>query len=249
MIDITASRRESARIQIDRIKTYWQEFWFELKDFHDRRCYLELGYATFLDCINKELGLSEVHVYRLIDAANVRLEIETQPGVSAAGLTERQARELKALPPDERAAIARDVDFSQVSTKQLRQVIKERSTLRLPPPKTQETADADWQKIESYAPPPYIQGNAERYVPLSFAPPPVHAEDEGFGDWFDEVADVALSAFDPAWLNYPDVTTLQVRERYAPALRERYSADWWEENRATLLLMGQLIVLLASMPS
>ena len=40
---ITVLTEAEARAQISRIKGHWQAFWFELKDFHERKGWLPLA--------------------------------------------------------------------------------------------------------------------------------------------------------------------------------------------------------------
>jgi hypothetical protein len=120
---------DEARACLDRVKGHWQNFWFELKDFHDRRGWKGLGYDTFKECIERELGVSEVHFYRLLKAAELRLaladalEDSTNPGVSLDAMTERHARELAPLPRDAQLEIARRVDFRTTSAAELSGIV------------------------------------------------------------------------------------------------------------------------------
>jgi site-specific DNA-methyltransferase (adenine-specific) len=118
-----------ARAQLQRIKGHWQAFWFELKDFHDRRLWLALGYESgyrgFLACVKAELDIGPAHAYRLIEAAGIREELGIIPGDNASEATERQLRELKPLPAPVRLEIAQRIDFAATPVRELRQIVKQ----------------------------------------------------------------------------------------------------------------------------
>lgn len=121
----TSLTESEAREQIKRIKGHWQAFWFELKDFHDRQGWLALGYDTFEDCVDKELGISKVHAYRLIAAATMREELASNPGVTLELASERQLRELKPLEPEQRLEVARRIDFATTPVREVREIVRE----------------------------------------------------------------------------------------------------------------------------
>ena len=87
--------------------------------------------------------MSERRAYQLLDAAEIRTQLTTEPGFSTDQMTERQARELKVLPSEQRVEVARAVDFAEVSVRDLKRIIRERK----------ETARVE-RKIECETPPP-----------------------------------------------------------------------------------------------
>lgn len=130
-----------ARAQLQRIKDNWQSFWFELKDFYDHHRWIELGYDTFAACVESELRLSARRAFQLIDAAIVRESLSNEPGFVASDMNERQARELKVLPPAARVDVANVIDFATTSVRDLRNLVRsaqaqiaERQAERPPPP-------------------------------------------------------------------------------------------------------------------
>jgi hypothetical protein len=123
-----------ARTCLERIRTHWQQFWSEVKSFHDRQGWVALGYETFAACIEQELRLSRSHTYRLLQAAEVRWELQAAlagsclPGeTSLEHMTERHARELARLEPGARAVVARDVDFQRASASDVRALVDQRA--------------------------------------------------------------------------------------------------------------------------
>lgn len=101
-----AALARSAREQLERIKGHWQEFWFELEDFHGHERWTALGYSSFKKCVEAELGISGAHAYRILEAAAVVTALRSHPGVTTATLTEKQARALVPLKeePEQMAA-------------------------------------------------------------------------------------------------------------------------------------------------
>ena len=72
----------------------------------DRKGWKALGYDSFKDYGEKELGYKERHIYELVDAAEISLQI----GYSAEDCAKAQPKEthlrpLKSVPEDERKAI------------------------------------------------------------------------------------------------------------------------------------------------
>jgi hypothetical protein len=122
---------QQARACLDRLKDHWQAFWFELRAFHEGKGWLALGYSSFKACVEQELGMSERHAYRLLEAAGV-YERLTDHAVSTENLTEYHARQLVPLPPTEQRAVwadavATDPD-GKPSVRDLRRLVKERAT-------------------------------------------------------------------------------------------------------------------------
>lgn len=138
-----------ARAQMQRMKEHWQAFWFELKDFHEHKGWLPLGYTSFKACVEQELGMSEVHAYRLLEAANMRAELGTNPGVSIDMVTERQLRELKPLEPEQRIEVARQIDFGNTSVREVREIVEQ---VKNPAHVSYNSGNNEW-----YTPAEYIE--------------------------------------------------------------------------------------------
>lgn len=77
-----------------------------LLDMRDRKGWKALGYESFKEYGEKELGYQEAHIYRLVDAAEMSLQIGYSPIGESKQPSESQLRPLKAVPEDERKAMA-----------------------------------------------------------------------------------------------------------------------------------------------
>lgn len=77
-----------------------------LLDMRDRKGWKALGYESFKDYGEKELGYQEAYVYRLVDAAEISLQLGYSPD-SPIGESPKEThlRPLKSVPEDERKAI------------------------------------------------------------------------------------------------------------------------------------------------
>ena len=71
----------------------------------DRQGWKALGSESFKAYGEKELGYQEAHIYRLVEAAEVSLQIGYSPIGESAPPAESQLRPLKAVPEEERKAI------------------------------------------------------------------------------------------------------------------------------------------------
>ena len=91
--------RETDRL----IKRHINTTRYLLLDMRDRKGWKALGYESFKEYGEKELGYEERHIYRLVDAAEIGIQIGTDQLDSQP--TESQLRPLKSVPEDERKAI------------------------------------------------------------------------------------------------------------------------------------------------
>lgn len=124
---------DEARAQISRLKYHWEQFWFELKDFHANKRWTALGYTSFKACVESELGLSERRAYQILQAAEVHEDIVTERAFSngqstspTVHITEYQARVLAPLPSETRREIAREVDVESLSASELKALLRKR---------------------------------------------------------------------------------------------------------------------------
>jgi site-specific DNA-methyltransferase (adenine-specific) len=128
------------------IKAHYQDFWRYLKEFHDRQGWGVLGYASFKECIQQEFAFTPRRAYQLLDALEVVTTLASEPGFTPgqlAAITERQARELKPLPPPLRVTIAQQVDFTATPVRELHRIVRrakaaivEQRPARVAPPPT-----------------------------------------------------------------------------------------------------------------
>ena len=94
--------RETDRL----IKRHINTTRYLLLDMRDRKGWKALGYESFKDYGEKELGYQEAYVYRLVDAAEISLQLGYSPD-SPIGESPKEThlRPLKSVPEDERKAI------------------------------------------------------------------------------------------------------------------------------------------------
>ena len=76
-----------------------------LLDMRDRKGWKALGYESFKDYGEKELGYKETRIYQLVDAAEISLQLGYDSTIVESTPKESQLRPLKAVPEDERKAI------------------------------------------------------------------------------------------------------------------------------------------------
>mgnify|MGYP001572363411 CR=1 FL=1 len=150
---LVAMTEEEARTQIQRIKSHYQSFWFQLSEFHNRKGWLALGYSSFKACVETELGLSERRAYQLLDAASIRTDLDTEHMFSIDQATEGQLRELKALEPEQRVEVARQIDFASTSVREVREIVNE---VKSPAHVSYNSGNNEW-----YTPSEYIEAARE----------------------------------------------------------------------------------------
>jgi hypothetical protein len=131
-----------ARQCLDRIRAGLISVATEVRRFHDGEGWRALGYLTFEECVGRELGISKQHGYRLLEASHIREELAHSLPASNIDVTsfqpsDTQLLELLPLPANRRVEIARQVDFSTKTVRELRQIVREaKATLDI---KVQET--------------------------------------------------------------------------------------------------------------
>jgi len=81
-----------------------------LSEIQHGRLYREQGFATFAAYCQKRWGWGRAHAYRLIDAAQVSRNLSP---TGDSPMTERQARELASLPPEQQREVAASLDFGR----------------------------------------------------------------------------------------------------------------------------------------
>ena len=96
---------EEARETDRLIKRHINTTRYLLLDMRDRKGWKALGHESFKEYGEKELGYQEAHIYRLVEAAEVSLQIGYSPIGESSPPPESQLRPLKAVPEDERKAI------------------------------------------------------------------------------------------------------------------------------------------------
>ena len=94
---------EEARETDRLIKRHINTTRYLLLDMRDRKGWKALGYESFKEYGEKALGYEERHIYRLVDAAEIGLQIGTDQLDSQP--SESKLRPLKAVPEAERKAI------------------------------------------------------------------------------------------------------------------------------------------------
>lgn len=125
VVEVSALSATEARAQIGRIRLLGEQLWYELRDFYEQRGWVVLGYASFAECVKQELGMTERRAFYLLDAANIKASLDSYDVVATTGMLSSHAVELKPLPPPLRIEVAKQVDFSQTSVRELRKIVRE----------------------------------------------------------------------------------------------------------------------------
>lgn len=100
-----AMTRDEA-VETDRlIKRHINTTRYLLLDMRDRQGWRALGYESFKDYGEKELGYKETRIYQLVDAAEIGLQLGYDSTIVESTPKESQLRPLKAVPEAERQAI------------------------------------------------------------------------------------------------------------------------------------------------
>lgn len=129
--EMTNAELMAAEEVIERGKQTFVEVGEALMSIRDRAGYRVAGYPTFEAYCKQRWGWSRAHGYNVIAAAETARNV--LPVIhSGAAPTLAQALALAPLPPAEQRAVVQDLgDLDQYSTRQLRQVIKERRVQRV----------------------------------------------------------------------------------------------------------------------
>lgn len=120
---IMSGRHTLAELEdtIERGKRTFVEVGEALLEINERRLYREQGFGTFETYCMERWSFSRIQAYRLIQGVEVVHNLLPHGNIP---LTEYQARQLAPLPPAEQREIAQQVDFSQVSTRELKAIIQ-----------------------------------------------------------------------------------------------------------------------------
>lgn len=93
--------RETDRL----IKRHINTTRYLLLDMRDRKGWKALGYESFKDYGEKELGYQENYIHKLVNAAEISLQIGYSPDCTIVQPPESQLRPLKSVPEAERKSI------------------------------------------------------------------------------------------------------------------------------------------------
>lgn len=93
--------RETDRL----IKRHINTTRYLLLDMRDRQGWKALGYESFKDYGEKELGYQENYIHKLVNAAEISLQIGFDQGCTMVHPKERQLRPLTQVPEEDRKAI------------------------------------------------------------------------------------------------------------------------------------------------
>lgn len=121
---MTEGELKTAEVCISRSKDAFIEVGAALLDIRDRKGY-RFEYKTFEQYVRQRWGWSGRHGYQLIEAAAVMGNVKSisQNGHSPSAT---QALQLAPLAPDAQREIAGQVDFSQTSVRDLRDMVRDR---------------------------------------------------------------------------------------------------------------------------
>lgn len=77
----------------------------KLLELHERNGWQSLGYSNWRDCVMTEFDFQQSHVYRLLDFARVERNLSPIGGKITLPTSERQARPLASLTPDQQREV------------------------------------------------------------------------------------------------------------------------------------------------
>lgn len=140
----TDMTRAEAEVINKSLKTHILDMWAMLLEMRDRRGWKALGYASFEEWGEAELGFSKPHLYRLASAAEVQANLKSLQ-LETNGIPESQLRPLAQLPAQEQAeafqiakARAETENGGKVTAKIVETVVQERKSSAKPKPKPQQ---------------------------------------------------------------------------------------------------------------
>ena len=115
-----------ARACVETIKAHLTSARALLLDFDDREGWRALGYASWREWAAAELGHSERHAYRELEAGRVEQTLLTHgSNVEIGSLPERRLRPLTGLTVDEQLAVAAEIDLREASAARVEQAAQE----------------------------------------------------------------------------------------------------------------------------
>jgi hypothetical protein len=126
------SSLQDLEVVIERGLKTFLEVGTALLSIRELRLYREQGYATFEDYRRQRWQMSRVHAHHLIAASGVVDNLLTSVNSPHIPQTERQARELTRLTPDQQRTVAAQVDFQTATAVDIRAKV---DTISLPLPK------------------------------------------------------------------------------------------------------------------
>ncbi|HXJ32331.1 MAG TPA: hypothetical protein VNG35_16965, partial [Gemmatimonadales bacterium] len=127
LVDMDAASLAAAEQVIEHGIDAFREVGAALLSIRDGYGYRLAGFRTFEAYCQTRWGLDRRRGYELLGAAEVLENVRT----SGQNPTLSQAVVLRALEPREQRELVADVDLSRISTRQLRQTIKDRRTQRV----------------------------------------------------------------------------------------------------------------------
>ena len=100
--------KEQAKLLTEDIKSTTSALYILLKQAHDEKAWVALGYSTWADYIEQEFDFSRARSYQLINQANVIEEINHASGIPL-HITEREARSIKNRLPEITEKLTKEV--------------------------------------------------------------------------------------------------------------------------------------------
>lgn len=96
---------DEARELTETIRHNVDSLWLLLKESYDRKAWAALGYPSWREYATSEFGMSQSRAYQLLDQARVISEIEAAANSTDVEITEAEARRLKPVLDEAKAAV------------------------------------------------------------------------------------------------------------------------------------------------
>lgn len=125
---IPAGKARLAELEsvIERGRKTFLEVGRALIEIRNQRLYREQGFTTFDTYCRERWKMSQPHAQRTIDAAKVAQNLIPM-GITVQ--TERQARELAPLPPEQQREVAAGIDFTKATAKEVHVAVEKALTV------------------------------------------------------------------------------------------------------------------------
>lgn len=138
---------DKAKVLTDDIKSTTSALYVLLKQAHDSKAWVVLGYKSWSEYVEEEFDFSRARSYQLINQANVIEEINEASGVPVY-ITERQARAIKKRLPEITEKLKEEVKDKDLDQKEAEEKAKEILDGREEQPEMNDIDNANSNEID-----------------------------------------------------------------------------------------------------